>query len=420
MPNKRKREDALGIAECEANTFKEVSTDEEDFDSDKENSPSALEEKNEDIICGCIRRALHDDDNPGILDLSGVVLRIEQVKLLIEALTILTDEDIQKIKIIKLGNIDVCDEGLRHICQFLNEKRWYGELDVSQNKVGYEAAQAIASLMQGACLSELTMYQVEIENEAFCVILQTLVENPKLKVLDIGGNTINTTHVAILVTYFVSEESTVEEFQCDSVEGDLDEILVALCDNNSVIATNFSKCIFTDKDFNALEKLFSSHTPLTSIALANCGITGERACRIGKALKQNKNIEVIDFSDNPIYELGAQAILDAAKQDNSRLCLVEISDSFVGDNLIEQIKMACAKNEKVFERSEELTTMRSILHTYKTEQQKQREKCAQGKRVHPYIRMPKNSELAFSRSVQAAGEYAYGPVRTRVIKCGMR
>lgn len=279
--------------------------------------------------------------------------------------------DLPFLQVLNLCDNNLEDSGLSALLLSIKKHPTIEILDISQNIIDSQAADALADLVGNAdCrLQCLRMSDANIDDSECARFVQVLMHNRHLKELDMSKNLLGKDENlnAVQPDFETGGESLAELIRIGScplqtlnlhwnmirLEG-----AEVLCDS----LRNNQHLINLDLSYNALGRsaasvlgaaLFENGT-LQVINLANNGIDAIGSFTLFVGLRQNKSVSSLIVDGNPIGEQGARMLMKVAANDGQRLeisaknCDFAVKNGDVKFNIDGKVSnpSACANTER--------------------------------------------------------------------------
>ena len=233
-------------------------------------------------------------------------------------LTSLVDNNVEKLEISKCK---ISDEAAAIICNFLkvNDYLTLQELELSQNRISYEAIKLIIKAVQAnISLHTLNISSNNIYDNVALAISECLKHNKTLKVLDISKNTI-AEGVKIIADSIQENTTLLKLFMCNNNISDDGAVAISKCltKNNTLQELSLS---WDNQAWNSL-----SWKGLFGNRLSGNSTDSEGLTRIAEAMTINTGLHTMDLSSQSVGDDPLQfttTLLNAMEHNHTMMRLV--------------------------------------------------------------------------------------------------
>ncbi|XP_065893714.1 ribonuclease inhibitor-like [Dysidea avara] len=211
-------------------------------------------------------------------------------------------ENCNQLQTIKFAACGVTSKETEAIATMLSDKTNLRELDISWNGL---KADGITAIMKAICnisyLQVLKFNNCDITDKAAETIASTLVAYYTLMELTICHNDFSPSGVATVINSLQST-STIKVLTTSNClfDNSSDDIATAIGNNCGLVHLEIYHSHFTTHGARLFSRSFTNIHILQHLKLINCNITEEVAGEIATVLAQNKTIEHLDLSHNPL------------------------------------------------------------------------------------------------------------------------
>ncbi|DAZ98472.1 TPA: hypothetical protein N0F65_004909 [Lagenidium giganteum] len=219
------------------------------------------------------------------------------------------------------------DAGLQAIIDVVIAKRDLYHLDLSENKVGGQAAASLAAYLGSiSCtLQSLKLNRADVDDGELVPFAKALHTNKSLKSIDLSSNLIGGTESLNVVrpSIITGGEVLATMMTINSTLAFLDlswnylrlegavEIGRALAYNSGIRELNLSYNAFGNSGAQAIGESLLSNSTLVRLNLSNNNIPAQAAMTLASALKLNSQLLKLNMDGNPLGSTGGKAILHA-------------------------------------------------------------------------------------------------------------
>ena len=226
-----------------------------------------------------------------------------------------------------LCNCEIEDDGGLHIFQTLCNNSTFQTMELSNIS---NTTNALAELLHGSTLQELTLSYADIGDNEARVIAQPLHHNNTLKTLNLSHNSI-TNDGAIALANALHHNNTLQTLNLshNSITNDGAIALANALHHNCTLHTlDLSYNIITNDGAKALANALINNCTLQTLNLFNTSIADEGATVLAEALKHNSSLKELNLGCNHVDTSGATALLQALNHNSSLQKLDLSSNSF--------------------------------------------------------------------------------------------
>lgn len=220
---------------------------------------------------------------------------------------------------LNLHDNGITETGARALVDLLDENCFITSLDVSGNNIGIDGNRAMERLLKNtSALRELNLSNICNNAGQMLPLMEGLKESFYLKVLDLSHNCLDD-QGAVMLGSILSMTSSLESLNVSwnniSSRGAVG-LMDGLRECYTLKKLEFSWNSLAGTAADALRDALEANEALTHLDATNTSIGLPEANIIAKGLKRNKTLQVLHIGKNPFLSPGAQAFLEAIRQNH--------------------------------------------------------------------------------------------------------
>ena len=215
-------------------------------------------------------------------------------------------ESLPNLKKLYVADNRLTDEGVQSILQSVKKNQTITELDLSENKIDGDAADALAEYLasEDCMLTSLILKRADLDDEECGSFVESLETNQHLLSLNMSGNIVGIMeHINVLDPDFDTGGEVIAEFlrsdSCRLIDLDMSWNLIRL---GSAVEIGRSLAV---------------NQTLKSINLSYNAFGRDGGMAIGESLHWNNTLETLDISSNSIPESGALVMVHALRKNRT-------------------------------------------------------------------------------------------------------
>ncbi|KAH9144663.1 hypothetical protein AeRB84_011390 [Aphanomyces euteiches] len=275
-----------------------------------------------------IRLMIRNQCGPEI-NVSHMAMGDEMCKIFAQCLI-----DLPMVTSLNVRNNRLTDSGIGALVHVCLNKDDLTCLDLSENKVDGDAAEALAEYVAAptCALTELRMNKSDVDDGEVLGFACALHTNTSLRTLELSGNLIGSAEMMNVVKpSLITGGEAIAEMLCNNsflTKLDLSwnkirlnsavELGRALAANNGLIELNLAYNAFGNDGTQAIGMALHKNNCLQVLDLSHNNIHGQAAFVIAQALQANDTITTICLDGNPLGKLGCQGLLHAVAISSNR------------------------------------------------------------------------------------------------------